>query len=89
MEIIPVKSSAVLKIGYDGNSLFVQYVGGKWYKYLHVPEEVYKQFNSASSKGTFANKHIKPNYPAVPLTSRELETVRRISLQQEKLCPTQ
>ena len=65
MEIVDVKSSAVLKIGYDGNSLFVQYVGGDWYKYSHVPEEVFNQLRVADSTGQFINKKIKPEYKIV------------------------
>ena len=44
MKVVEVSSSAVLKLGYDGDTLFVQFVGGKWYKYFHVPEEVFKRF---------------------------------------------
>ena len=72
-----MKSSAVLKIGYDGNSLFVQYVGGGGYKYLHVPEIIFEQFKAAPSKGRFVNKRVKPFYRDVALTSRELEMVFR------------
>ena len=57
-----VDSSAILKIGYDGENLLVQYVSGDWYKYFHVPETVFKQFCKADSKGTFINKEIKSHY---------------------------
>ena len=75
MKIVKVDSS------YDRNALFVQYVGGKWYKYVHVPETIFEQFVKAPSKSTFVNKFIKPIYREMPLTNQELETVRRIYLQ--------
>lgn len=62
MQIIEVSSSAVLKLGYDGDTLFVQFVGGKWYKYFHVPEDVFKRLCEADSVGQFVNEEIKPNY---------------------------
>lgn len=71
MKIVEVSSSAVLKLGYDGDfkralasrdTLFVQFVGGKWYKYFHVPEDVFKRFCEADSVGQFFNEEIKPNY---------------------------
>ena len=62
MEIVKVDSSVVLKIGYDGNALLVQYVGGDWYKYSHVPEKLFEQLCNATSVGHFLNTEIKPKY---------------------------
>ncbi|MBR1806378.1 MAG: KTSC domain-containing protein [Selenomonadaceae bacterium] len=62
MQIIPVKSSVVAKIGYDADNLFIQFVGGDWYKYSNVPETVFKRFCDADSKGQFLNREIKPKY---------------------------
>ena len=78
--IVKVDSSAILKIGYDDSRLFVEFVGGKWYKYVPVPETVFEQFIKAPSKGYFVNKFIKPIYHEEALTSQELETVRRAHL---------
>jgi len=57
-------SSVVAAIRYDANTytLRVIYVSGSIYDYKNVPENVYKDMRSASSKGEFLNKHIKPNY---------------------------
>ena len=57
-------SSVVAAIRYDTTTsiLRVIYVSGSVYDYKNVPEKVYKDMRSASSKGEFLNKHIKPNY---------------------------
>ena len=75
MEIVSFKSSAIAKGGYADGNLFIKFVGGKWYKYIGVPESLYEQLLSSPSKGTFVNRRIKPFYRDVLLTSRELETV--------------
>ena len=59
MTIVKVDSSAVLKIGYDDSRLFVEFVVGKWYKYVPVTKTVFEQFIKAPSKGYFVNKFIK------------------------------
>jgi hypothetical protein len=57
-------SSVVGAIRYDAkaSTLRVVYVSGSVYDYKHVPEKVYKEMRTTSSKGEFLNKHIKPNY---------------------------
>jgi hypothetical protein len=57
-------SSVVAAIRYDAatSTLRVIYVSGSVYDYKQVPEKVYKEMRTASSKGEFLNKHIKPNY---------------------------
>jgi hypothetical protein len=57
-------SSVVAAIRYDAtiSTLRVIYVSGSVYDYKQVPEKVYKEMRTASSKGEFLNKYIKPNY---------------------------
>jgi len=57
-------SSVVAAIRYDANAntLRVIYVSGSVYDYKDVPVKVFKEMKTASSKGEFLNKHIKPNY---------------------------
>ena len=57
-------SSVVAAIRYDAptSTLRVVYVSGSVYDYKKVPENVYKEMKSASSKGEYLNKHVKPNY---------------------------
>ena len=57
-------STAISEYRYDNErgSLLVTYVGGASYKYLDVPESVYKIMKASQSKGQFVNFKIKPFY---------------------------
>jgi hypothetical protein len=57
-------SSVVAAIRYDAkvSTLRVVYVSGAVYDYKEVPEKIYNEMKTASSKGEFLNKNIKPNY---------------------------
>jgi hypothetical protein len=57
-------SSVVSAIRYDAATsiLRVIYVSGSIYDYKKVPEKIYNEMKTASSKGEFLNKNIKPNY---------------------------
>ena len=57
-------SSVVAEIRYDASSstLRVVYVSGAVYDYKKVPEKIYNEMKTASSKGEYLNKQIKPNY---------------------------
>jgi len=57
-------SSVVAAIKYDVNTstLRVIYVSGSVYDYKDVPQKVYNEMKTASSKGEYLNKHIKPKY---------------------------
>ena len=57
-------SSVVAAIRYDvsKSTLRVVYVSGAVYDYKKVPEKVYNEMKTASSKGEYLNKQIKPNY---------------------------
>lgn len=46
----------------DTKTLRVVFVSGAIYDYKKVPAEVYHAMQSASSKGTFLNTHIKEHY---------------------------
>lgn len=64
MELIPVTSSDIRAIGYDKVTaiLVVAFHSGGTYQYFNVPENLYSEFMSASSKGQFLHQHIKYNY---------------------------
>lgn len=72
MKIIPVKSSAMTKIGYDGNNLFIKFVNNSWYKYPNVPATLFDEFRNAESKGTFFHRHISPNFKGKRCLNPEL-----------------
>ena len=57
-------SSVIAGIFYDSEKLILRivYVSGSIYEYLNVPGDVYDQFKTSFSKGTFLNNNIKGNY---------------------------
>ena len=58
-----VVSSAVSRIEFASGTMDVWFVGsGGPYTYYGVPEQVYRAFLSAPSKGRFFNDHIKDRY---------------------------
>jgi len=66
--MIPVDSSLIKQIGYDGETLRVQFndkktgAGGKFYDYRDVPENIYDDLLSAESVGKFFHANIKGKY---------------------------
>jgi hypothetical protein len=59
-----VKSSMMTAIDYDddNNELDITFVGGKIYRYFHVPPEIYDDLLDADSKGEFFNECIKDRF---------------------------
>ncbi|RFS24732.1 KTSC domain-containing protein [Chitinophaga silvatica] len=57
-------SSVVAHMVYKAktHTLRIVFVSGMIYDYIQVPEEIYLEMKSASSKGTFLNKKIKGFY---------------------------
>jgi len=57
-------SSVISNIAYDKRTLIleIKFVSGKVYEYLNVPENVYLNLKSATSKGTYFNLHVKRCY---------------------------
>jgi KTSC domain-containing protein len=64
MERQQVSSSNIRSIGYDATNetLEVEFHSGGVYQYLNVPEPVYSELMSASSKGSYLNSQIKTRY---------------------------
>lgn len=60
-----VSSSNVRQIGYreETRDLFVLFINGGHYVYHGVPPDVWRAFQSASSKGKFLHAEIKGQYP--------------------------
>lgn len=60
----PVSSTNIHSIGYDPQSalLEVEFTTGDVYQYFNVPEHLYQQLSSASSKGQFLNDYIRYSY---------------------------
>ncbi|GAA2739281.1 MULTISPECIES: KTSC domain-containing protein [Kitasatospora] len=57
-------SSCVRSAGYDPaeGELEVEFVGGSVYRYLAVPEPVYRALLAAESHGRYLNREIKGRY---------------------------
>lgn len=64
MKIIPVTSSNVEAIGYDGDSqtLQVEFKNGSTYQYFDVPERIFDELRDAGSIGAYLSSNIKGVY---------------------------
>jgi hypothetical protein len=60
--LISVNSSAIRAIGYDGNTLTVEFHNGRTYDHPGVPYSVYEELMQAPSKGIFYNRYIRGRY---------------------------
>jgi hypothetical protein len=68
VELQPVESSWLDKAGYDAETqtLTIRMKNSSdIYEYQGVPEEVYRDFLAAESKGAFFAAHIQDAYPTV------------------------
>ena len=62
MQMIPVSSSNIASIGYDGSTLHIRFHSGGLYAYYNVPSGIYNGLMSASSKGRYFHANIKGRY---------------------------
>jgi hypothetical protein len=64
MNYVPVSSSTIAAIAYDGEgrTLGVRFAHGGEYWYHGVPGSVYKSFLEAGSKGTFFGAFVRNTY---------------------------
>jgi hypothetical protein len=53
----------------DTSRLTIIFVTGRVYEYERVPPKVVADFNAASSKGRFFNKHIRDHYRCREITA--------------------
>ena len=61
--MIPVNSSSIRAVGYDGSRLFVLFhTSGTTYTHYNVPYSVYAAFMNAASMGEFYNRHLRGRY---------------------------
>lgn len=59
LEMMKVCSSAIKKIGYNNGVLAIKFYKGNVYLYPNVPEQLFKDFLNANSKGKFYNEKVK------------------------------
>jgi hypothetical protein len=60
--LIPVDSTAIRAVGFDGYTLTVEFQSGRIYDHPGVPEHVYVEFMNASSMGEYYGRHIRGRY---------------------------
>lgn len=61
-------SFVIKELAYDAGTLYVRFRDNDWYKYLDVPEEVYKSFVGSPSKGKFFRQNIMTDYASARCT---------------------
>ncbi|HSX17188.1 MAG TPA: KTSC domain-containing protein [Patescibacteria group bacterium] len=64
MDRILVNSSNLITVGYDAASkmLEVEFQSGKVYQYMNVPESLYQDLMTSTSKGQFFHDNIMNQY---------------------------
>ncbi|MFQ9516420.1 MAG: KTSC domain-containing protein [Eubacterium sp.] len=62
MNMIPVSSSNLSAVGYDGSTLRISFHSGGVYDYYNVPASVYENLMNAPSKGKYHAYNIKGVY---------------------------
>jgi hypothetical protein len=64
MNLIPVVSSNLCSVGYDGaGTLVIAFHGGRMYQYSGVPGAIYTGLMNASSHGKYFHAWIGNQYP--------------------------
>lgn len=62
-----VRSSHIREADWHDGALFLTFRNGSTYRYDGVPEEKWKRFQVAFSKGEFFHNEIKPHHEATKL----------------------
>ena len=63
MTMIPVNSSNIAAVGYEGTTLIIDFHSGSEYAYYGVPASIYQAFLTAPSHGKYHAQHIKHAFP--------------------------
>ena len=58
----PDVSEALSSVGWEDGVLEIEFTSGELYRYLRVPELVFRQLLRAPSKGTFFQERIRDRY---------------------------
>ena len=62
MTLIPVSSTAIRAVGYDGYTSAIKFNNGRIYDHHGVPFSVYEGLIQASSRGAYYNRRIRGRY---------------------------
>ena len=69
MKRTPVESECLASVGYEDETLEVEFTNGSVYRYFGVPVRVHEELMAADSHGTFFNRRIRDAYPYAPIPS--------------------
>lgn len=71
----PVISASIAALAYDQQSsvLQLEYISGRVYRYLDVPEQVFAWLLKARSKGGFVNRMIRDRYEYTEVIPRSAD----------------
>lgn len=67
MKMVAVESSSLKKVGWENDTLFVEFNNGGQYSYDGVKVDTFISLINADSCGNFFAKNVKPNYSFVKL----------------------
>ena len=59
MNLLPVSSSRMSKVGYENNTMYIQFKDGSIYAYENVSESEYRNFINSSSLGSALSRFDK------------------------------
>ena len=62
MRHIPINSSNLRSVGYDGSTLEIRFHSGGNYQYFDVPNTIYNELMSAALSGEYFHANIENNY---------------------------
>ncbi len=62
MTLIPVNSTAIAAVGYDGHTLTIEFTSGRVYDHPGVSEQVFYELMNASSMGAYYSHNIRGKY---------------------------
>ncbi|TKF53223.1 KTSC domain-containing protein [Vibrio lentus] len=62
MDMISVSSSNIDSIGYEDETLQIQFLNGSIYQYFDVPEHIFTGLIEADSAGKFLAANVKGTY---------------------------
>ncbi|MEZ9117715.1 MULTISPECIES: KTSC domain-containing protein [Vibrio] len=62
MDMISVSSSNIDSIGYEDETLQIQFLNGSIYQYFDVPEHIFTGLIDADSAGKFLAANVKGTY---------------------------
>jgi hypothetical protein len=57
-----VQSSNIKAIGYENETLEIEFLNGLVYQYFDVPQNIYDELKEAGSKGQYLSQNIKGRF---------------------------